>query len=152
MLLASTRKCSVVTGRNEVVARVIFLHLSVIHSVHGGRVSASVHAGIPHTPPGTPPWADTPPRADIPWADTPPKQTCPSGQTHPHWSRPPWDRHPPGQIPPGPDTPQTRHLPEQNPPGPDLSLEQTPPPRTRSQKCRNPLVASHRSYFCNIGR
>ena len=46
----------IITGRNEVVAKVIFLHLSVIHSVHGGGVSASVHTGIPHPPePGTPP-------------------------------------------------------------------------------------------------
>ena len=29
---------SFVTGRNEVVAKVIFLHLSVIHSVHRGGV------------------------------------------------------------------------------------------------------------------
>ena len=27
---------AVITGRNEVLAKVIFLHLSVIHSVHGG--------------------------------------------------------------------------------------------------------------------
>ena len=67
----------VITGCNEVVAKVIFLHLSVIHSVHrGGRGSASVHAGIPpppqadtpipdQTPPGTiPPLGQTPPRAD----------------------------------------------------------------------------------------
>ena len=29
---------SIVTGRNEVLAKVIFLHLSVIHSVHRGGV------------------------------------------------------------------------------------------------------------------
>ena len=35
--------------------KVMFLHLSVSYSIHGG-VSAPVHAGI-HTPPGqTPPW------------------------------------------------------------------------------------------------
>ena len=44
---------SIVTG---VVAKVIFLHLSVIHSVHGGgEGSASVHAGIPPPPDQTPP-------------------------------------------------------------------------------------------------
>ena len=64
-----------ITGRNEVVAKVIFLHLSVILFT-GGRGSASVHAGIPPpreqtTPPDqTPLGADTPPRAD-----TPPEQT-----------------------------------------------------------------------------
>ena len=56
-----------ITGRNEVVAKVIFLHLSVILFTGGG--SASVHAGIPpppgkHTPPGSthpapPPEADS---------------------------------------------------------------------------------------------
>ena len=29
-------KQTLITGRNEVLAKVIFLHLSVIHSVHGG--------------------------------------------------------------------------------------------------------------------
>ena len=43
------------TGRNEVVAKVIFLHLSVILFTGGG--SASMHAGIPTPPlgPGRPP-------------------------------------------------------------------------------------------------
>ena len=35
---------------NEVWGKVMFLHLSVSHSVHGGQVSAPLHAGI-HTPP-----------------------------------------------------------------------------------------------------
>ena len=67
------------TGRNEVVAKVIFLHLSVIlFTGGGGRVSASVHAGMAHpradTPPGqTPPGADMTPRSDMP----PLEQTCP---------------------------------------------------------------------------
>ena len=52
------------TGRNEVVAKVIFLHLSVI--LFTGGVSASVHAGILLGPPGIrpplppPPWDQTP--------------------------------------------------------------------------------------------
>ena len=60
-------------------AKVVFLHVSVCHSVHRG-VSASVHAGI-HLP-----------GADIPWEQTatPPVQTIP----------PPWTRHPPEQTPP----------------------------------------------------
>ena len=37
------------TVRNE-VAKVMFLHLSVSHSVHRGGGSASVHAGIPPPP------------------------------------------------------------------------------------------------------
>ena len=63
--------CLIFTGRNKVVAKVIFLHLSVI--LFTGGVSASVHAGIPH-PPGAdtpqsrhppPPGADTPPRSRL---------------------------------------------------------------------------------------
>ena len=48
-------KCCLVTGRNEVVAKIIFF-TPVCHSVHGGGVSASVHAGIP-SPEQTPPAA-----------------------------------------------------------------------------------------------
>ena len=44
-----------ITGRNEVVAKVIFLHLSVILFTGGGGGSASIHAGIPTPPDHTPP-------------------------------------------------------------------------------------------------
>ena len=59
-------------------AKVMFLHLSVSHSVHR-RVSASVHAGIRH-----PSWADSPPpQEQTPlWTDTPWEQT-PSRSRHP---------------------------------------------------------------------
>ena len=40
-------ECFLVTGRDKVVAKVIFLHLSVILFTGG---SASVHAGIPPPP------------------------------------------------------------------------------------------------------
>ena len=82
-------------------AKVIFSQACVKNSVHvgGGRVSASVHAGIHHSPPprsrhplgpGTP-QADIPPRADP--------------QEHPPRSRPPLEQtpprnHPPEQTPP----------------------------------------------------
>ena len=71
-------------------AKVMFLHLFVSHSVHGG-VPASVHAWI-HTPPRqTPPQgrhpqgADSPPPgADSPWEQTqPPGADTPSGSRHP---------------------------------------------------------------------
>ena len=85
------------TGRNEVVAKVIFLHLSVIHSVHrGGRGSASVHAGIPpplglHTPPDY-----VPPRLCTPPHYVPPRLRTP-------WTTyPPWTMYP---LPPGKQTP-----------------------------------------------
>ena len=45
---ATLLQINIVTGRNEVVAKVIFLHLSVILFTGG----ASVHAGLP--PPGLP--------------------------------------------------------------------------------------------------
>ena len=47
---------------NEVWGKVMFLHLSVSHSVHGGVVSAPFHAGI-HPPRQTPP---PPPHTDTP--------------------------------------------------------------------------------------
>ena len=76
--------CGIVTGRNEVVAKVIFLHLSVILFTEG--VSASVHAGIPPPQEQTPPKADTPqgrhpPKADTPLGPDPPEQTPPGKQT-----------------------------------------------------------------------
>ena len=55
-----------ITGRNEVVAKIIFLHLSVI--LFTGGVSASVHAGIQH-----------PPEADTPREQTPPLPEADSG-------------------------------------------------------------------------
>ena len=92
------------TGRNEVVAKVIFLHLFVI--LYTGGCSASMHAGIP-TPLDQ---ANTPldwirHQADpLPWT----RQTPPQDQT------PPPDQADPPQIrhtPPGSDTtpPWIRH-------------------------------------------
>ena len=79
-----------ITGCNKVVAKVIFLHLSVIHSVHRGGLPQCMlgYHPVPHpqeqTSPGSrPPWKQTPPRADTP----PPKQTSAYGLqaagTHP---------------------------------------------------------------------
>ena len=97
-----------ITGRNEVVAKVIFLHLFVILFTGGGG-SASMQVGIP-TPPGP---GRHPPRSD-PLDQTPPPPRPgrhpqirhPLDQTpqirHHH---PPWTR----QTPPRSDTPQIRH-------------------------------------------
>ena len=85
------------TGRNEVVAKVIFLHLFVILFT-GGGVSASVHAGIP----------------------PPQEQTPPPDQPHPRDQTPPWEQTPPGsRHPPPPEQapPRIRH-----PPGADTPL------------------------------
>ena len=60
------------TGRNEVVAKVIFLHLFVILFTGG---SASVHAGIP-PPRSRHPKEQTPPQSRPPGPD-PPEQTPP---------------------------------------------------------------------------
>ena len=80
-----------ITGRNEVVAKVIFLHLFVILFTGGvstrenpldqGEPPPSRHPPRPDRPsradttppgPGRPPGADTPPdQADPPGADTP---------------------------------------------------------------------------------
>ena len=83
------------TGRNEVVAKVIFLYLSVI--LFTGGMSASLHAGIHPTPPKAdtaqeqtlpleqtpPPRPDTPTRSrHPPGADTPQEQTHPLGSSY----------------------------------------------------------------------
>ena len=124
------------TGRNEVLAKVIFLHLFVILFT-GGGVPDQVHPpGTRYTPPGT--------------RYTPPDQVHPPGTRY----TPPRDQvHPPlgpGTSPPGPGTPpRTRYTPPDQvhpPPGtrytpPDQvhpprpgtppSRDQVHPPRTR---------------------
>ena len=69
-------------------AKVMFLHLSVSHSVHRG-VSASVHAGI-HPREQTPPGADTPQSRHTLWEQTPlgadtPHAQCMLGYTGNKW-------------------------------------------------------------------
>ena len=49
-LLGNIKILNLVTGRNEVVAKVMFLQVSVCPRGGGGRVSASVHAGMPDPP------------------------------------------------------------------------------------------------------
>ena len=58
---------SVITGRNEVLAKVIFLHLSVIHSVHKG----GEYLTRPDTPPPSRTSHHPPPDQDPPGQDTP---------------------------------------------------------------------------------
>ena len=105
-------------------AKVIFSQVCVKNSVHrGGRVSASVHAGIHHQPPSgaDPPKTRHPLGADPPGSrpleQTPREQTHTPGTSHPPGTRPP-TRHPPGADPP----------------------EQTPPSRSRHHHpCRSRL-------------
>ena len=79
----------------------------------GGRVSASVHAGIhplgADTPHQTPPPQTRPPGSRHPPDQTPREQTCPR-------TRPPQTR------PPGADTPWTRHPLDQTPPPPQQTV------------------------------
>ena len=105
----------IITGRNEVVAKVMFLHVSVILST--GGVS-----GEPPLGPGRPPRQGEPPRYQ---ADTPPDQGEPPGTRE----NPPKDQEAPpgpGRTPPGP-----RRTPL--PPGPGR------PPRTRQPPPRRRL-------------
>ena len=79
-------------------AKVIFSQACVKNSVHGGGVSASVHAGIPpgaHPPrPGTHPQEQTPPGVD-PQTRHPPRTRHLPRTRHPPGSRPPGSRPPP---------------------------------------------------------
>ena len=85
-----------ITGRNEVLAKVIFLHLCVIHSVHRGGVPDQA----PPPPPmdQTHPWTRHPPDQTPPGTDIPPGTDTPTGAD----PTPPGTRHPPpDQTPPG---------------------------------------------------
>ena len=90
-----------ITGRNEVVAKVIFLHLSVIHSVHGGGLPQCM---LGYHPPGVDPLGADPPGSrpsqgadPPPGPDTPPEQTPPG--TTPQEQTPPPTRPPRKQTP-----------------------------------------------------
>ena len=118
-----------ITGRNEVVAKVMVLHVSVI-LLTGGRGS-----------PGRPPrhQADTlppgrenhpPDQADTPQdqADTPPAgRTLPGPGRHPQGRETPRDQA--DTPPPGRETPRQGDLPgRENPP----TMQTSPPPRKKT--------------------
>ena len=140
------RSCSqgnIFTGRNEVVAKVMFLHVSVILLTGGGS---------PGSPPGT---RQTPPRPSRP-PSLPPDQADPPGRRLQHTVNERlvcillecilvapvchsvhrggvclsacWDTTPPGaDTPLGADTPQADTPQEQTPPGADPPEADTPP-------------------------
>ena len=97
MLIPSRHFCieftQFITGRNEVVAKVIFLHLSVIHSVHGGGDLPQCMLGYHPPRPGRPPpdQADTPSGTrQAPWDQADPprtRQTPPPGPGRPPRTR-----------------------------------------------------------------
>ena len=82
---------TVITGRNEVLAKVIFLHMSVILFTGGEGFS------LPDPPDGEPPLdGGTPP---------PPWRTPPDGGTPPGWRTPRMENPPDGEPPPPKQTP-----------------------------------------------
>ena len=117
----------IITARKQKFVKVMFLHLSVSHSVHGGR-GCLPHCRLRYIPLGryttldrytyppgqvppiryTPsPW-QVPPGRYTPWTGTPWAGT-PPGQVHPSsWAGTPNQVHPsPWQVPPGRYTPWT---------------------------------------------
>ena len=115
-----------ITGRNEVVAKVIFLHLSVILFTVGEGVCLSACWDTPQI--RHHPLDQTPPPPDQ--ADTTPPQTR---HHHPPWTR----HHPPDQVDTPPDqtppTPQTRQTPPNQADTPQHPPDQADPPRSRLQ-------------------
>ena len=104
-------------GRNEVVAKVIFLHLFVILFT-GGGVLPQCMLGYPPGTRQTPSDQTPPPPPDQTPPPTPRSDTLPQDQADPPDQTPPWDQADPlDQTPP----PTTRQTPL---PGSD-----TPPPR-----------------------
>ena len=90
------------TGRNEVVAKVMFLQVSVIHSVHGGGSGEPPRPGRTPSGPGrTPRDQADPPR---PGGNPPMTKQTPRDQADPpDQGAPPWDQaDPPADPPPGP--------------------------------------------------
>ena len=134
------------TSRNDVVAKEIFLHLSVI--LFTGGVSASVHAGIPpraDTPRSRPPRSRHPPEADTPLgADTP-------------WEQTPLDQTPSPESrvdTPRADTPQSRHRPgsRHHPGSRHPPLEQTPPHSRHLPGSRHPPWKADSGIWSMSGR
>ena len=120
-------------GRNEVVAKVIFLHLFVILFKGEGVCLSACWDTTP--PPGADPPMSRPPGADTPREDTP------------------RSRHPPEQTPPVADIPLSRQPPEQTPPRPDTPLgadtspgADTPPPPEAQSGIRS-MSGRYASYW-----
>ena len=86
----------IITGRNEVVVKVMFLHVCVI--LFTGGISGQgepLQAGRIPPGPGTPP-GTSPPRSRPPRTRHPPGPGTPTGaDTPPPRSRPSWTRHHP---------------------------------------------------------
>ena len=105
---------TIITGRNEVVAKVIFLH-PVCHSVHRGGVCLGACWDT------TPPQEQTPPP---PWSRHAPLGADIPRSRHPREQTPPRSRHP---------SPQSRHAP---PKADTPSQKQTTPTADTPPKSR----------------
>ena len=133
-MLLTVLKC-IVTGRNEVVAKVIFLHLSVILFTGG---SASVHAGIPPPPARRPPSKETPPKKEAPpQKEAPPRRRHPPAKETP-WEGDPLQRRPLGRRPPckgEPPSPPAKETPPKKEPPPPTGPH--PRGKLRGIRCRS---------------
>ena len=144
---------TIITGRNEVVAKVMFLFVSVILLTGGVCLSACWDTTLPleqtpsprsrHPQQQTPPRTDTPHRTDTPRADTP--------KSRPPGSRPLKADNPLEQTPSKADTPQSRHPPKQtHPQSRHTTPEQTPlgadTPRKADSSIRS-LSSRYPSYW-----
>ena len=95
-----------ITGRNEVVATVIFLHLFVILFTGGCLPQCMLGYHPPQEQ--TPPPKQTNPRADTPGAETPLGADIPPRNRHPLGADTPKEQTPPEQTPPEADIPRCR--------------------------------------------
>ena len=105
-------ECILVTGRNKVVAKVMFLQVSVILSMGGCPAGRTPQQGDPpgkETPPWagrTPPGRETPQAGRPPWAERPPQQgNLPRAGRPPEQGDPPSRETPRQGDPPGKETP-----------------------------------------------
>ena len=110
-------ECILVTGHNEVVAKVIFLHLFVILFTRGCLPQCMLGwhtpSGSRHPQEQTPPKGRHPPRADLP-GQTPSSRADTPGTDAPKSRHPP-SRHPPEQTPPTPPGSRLRHTVNERP-------------------------------------
>ena len=141
---ASLLECILVTGHNEVVAKVMFLQVSVIHSVHSGEGVCLSACWDTITPLDQ---ADIPlDHVDTPWdqAGTPPDQADPPPGPGRHPLGP--GRHPQTRQAP-PQTRQTHPTPQDQAGTP--STRHTPlwtrhaPPRKQTPAYGLPAAATH---------
>ena len=122
-----------ITGRNEVLAKAIFLHLSVILFTGGvsGKENPPGHGEPPRH--GEPPWHGDPPGIENPpQHGEPPQHGDPPGHGEPPGMETPLDQapspqhgDPPDQTPPSMENPPCMEIPPTRPPPPGSRLRHT---------------------------